>query len=237
VAAEYALSAPSSSFLTFRNRALNGRTGPASTAHLPGTVARAASKLAEIDPTRVDLSTLVALLQNLDDRPVLDGPARSVVGMVGRILGKLRGSPLVDTLLYALSEWGRNASHLAVAGAVSCAFDERAAPIYTTTEVQQRAADTGAAAAVAHPAARIARLLMEPLLPLGLNLDLDREIRNAREEYTRAFGAWDPAAVEPWGDLRYASYTADRSWARYDASPAPTWKPKPIFWDRRTSLC
>ena len=203
VAAEYALSAPSSSFLTFRNRALNGRTGPASTAHLPFTVARAAAKLAEIDPARVDLSTLAALLQNLDDRPALDGPAMSVVGMVGRTLGKLRGSPLVDALLYALSEWGGNASHVAVAAAVSCAFDERDGPVYTTAEVQQRAAQAGLAAAVARPAPRIARLLMEPHLPLGLNLDLDREIRNAREDYMRAFGAWDPA-VEPWRDLRYA---------------------------------
>jgi TIR domain len=204
VGAEYALSAPSSSFLTIRNRALNGRTGPASAAHLPFTVARAASKLAEIDPTRVDLSTLAALLQNLDDRPALDGPARSVAGMVGRTLGKLRGPPLVDALLYALSEWGGNASHLAVAAAVSCAFDERDAPVYTAAEGRQRAAQAGPAAAVAHPAPRIARLLMELLLPLGLNLDLDREIRNAREDYMRAFGAWDPATVEPWRDLRYA---------------------------------
>jgi hypothetical protein len=203
VAAEYALSAPSSSFLTFRNRALNGRTGPASTAHLPFTVARAASKLAEIDPARIDLSTLAALLQILDDRPALDGPAMSVVGMVGRTLGKLRGSPLVDALLYALSEWGGNASHVAVAAAVSCAFDERDGPVYTTAEVQQRAAQAGPAAAVAPPAPRIARLLMEPHLPLGLNLDLDREIHNARDDYLRAFGAWDPA-VEPWRDLRYA---------------------------------
>jgi hypothetical protein len=204
VAAEYALSAPSSSFLTSRNRALNGKTGPASTAHLPFTVARAASKLAEIDPTRVDLSTLAALLQNLDDRPGLDGSARSVAGMVGRTLGKLRGPPLVDALVYALSEWGGNASHLAVAAAVSCTFGERDAPLYTTTEVKQRVAQAGPAAAVAPPAPRIARLLMEPLLPLGLNLDLDREIRNAREDYMRAFGGWDPAAVEPWSDLRYA---------------------------------
>lgn len=203
VAAEYALSAPSNSFLTFRNRALNGRTGPASTAHLPFTVARAASKLAEIDPARVDLSTLAALLQNLDDRPALDGPAMSVAGMVGRTLGKLRGSPLVDALLCALSEWGGNASHLAVAAAVSCALDERDGPVYTTAEIQQRAAQAGPAAAVAPPAPRIARLLMDPHLPLGLNLDLDREIRNAREDYMRAFGAWDPA-VEPWRELRYA---------------------------------
>jgi hypothetical protein len=204
VAAEYALSEPSSSFLTFRNRALNGRTGPASTTHLPFTVARAASKLAEIDPTRVDLSTLAALLQNLDDRPALDGPARNVAGMVGRTLGKLRGPPLVDALLYALSAWGGNASRLAVAAAVSCAFDKRDAPVYTTAEVQQRAAQAGLAAAVAPPAPRIAPLLMERLLPLGLNLDLDLEIRNAREDYIRAFGAWDPAAAEPWRDLRYA---------------------------------
>jgi len=203
VAAEYALSTSSSSFLTFRKRALNGRTGPASTAHLPFTVARAASKLAEIDPIRVDLSTLAALLQNLDDRPSLDGPARSVAGMVGRTLGKLRGSPLIDALLYALSDWGGNASHVAVAAAVSCAFDVHDGPVYTTSEIQQRAALAGPAAAVAPPAPRIARLLMAPFLPLGLNLDLDREIRNAREDYMREFGAWDPA-VEPWRELRYA---------------------------------
>jgi hypothetical protein len=203
VAAEYARSEPRTSFLTFRNRALNGKTAPASTAHLPFTVARATSKLAEIDTSRVDLSTLAALLQNLDDRPALDGPAKSVAGMVGRTLGKLRGSSLVDALLHALSEWGGSASHLAVAAAVSGTFDERDPPVYTTDEVQRRAAQAAPARAVPPPTSRIARLLLEPLKPLGLNFDLDREIHNAREDYVRAFGAWDPD-VEPWRELRSA---------------------------------
>lgn len=177
---------------------MNGRTGPASTAHLPFVVARAASKLAEIDPARVDLSTLTALLQSLDDRPALDGPAKSVAGMVGRTLARLRSSPMVDALLIALSTWGGSASHLAVAGAITS--DE---PVYTTAAVMERAATAGHATTVLPPSPRIARLLMEPLLPLGLNPDIEREIHNAREDYIRAFGAWEPA-VEPWPALQYA---------------------------------
>jgi hypothetical protein len=203
VATEYVRSKPSASFLTFRNRALRGRSAPASTAHLPFTVARAASKLAEIDASRVDLSTLAALLQNLDDRAALDGPARSVASMVGRTLGKLRGSPLVDALLHALSEWGGDASHIAVAAAVSCAYDDRDPLVYTTQELEQRAARPGPAAAIAPPTPRIARLLLEPNLPLALNNNVEREVRNAREDYVRAFGASQPP-VGPWSELRSA---------------------------------
>lgn len=203
VPAAYVRSMDHVSFLTVRNRALMGRRSRPSTAHLPFAVARAASKLAEIDPSRVDPSTLAALLQVLDRRTALDGPGQSVAAMVGRTLGKVRGSPLTDALLHALAAWGGDASHIAVAAAVSCSFDDRDPPVYTTREVRERAARASGARAVPAPLPRIARLLMDPLQPLGLNLNIEGVIRNARADHDRAFGAWDPGAPG-WSALQYA---------------------------------
>lgn len=202
VAQEYLRVPSSDSFLTRRNRLLRNKSSPASSAHLPGTVARATSKLAEIDPTRVDLSTLAALLRLLDDRAPLDGPQESVAILVGRTLGKLRGSPLVDALLHALTSWGGDASHVAVAAAVSCTFDERDPMVYTTRIMERRALQAGRTHPVSAPPARIARLLMDAASPLASNPRTSRQIHSAREDYVRAFGTWQP------GDGRWEALLA-----------------------------
>lgn len=56
-----------SNFDTMRRRMLGNEAGPQPSTNLLFAVARAYSKLAEIDPSRVDLSTVGALLNHLDD--------------------------------------------------------------------------------------------------------------------------------------------------------------------------
>ena len=56
-----------------------------------------------------------ALLHQLDQRGI-DSPGEHVVaGMISRVLGKLRNTPVADVLIRTLSEWGGNASCLAAA--------------------------------------------------------------------------------------------------------------------------
>ena len=189
------------SLLTVRNRALQGKTGPPSTTNLLFALARSGSKLAAIDPSRVDLSTIAAVLHRLDRRPALGTQERLVAMMTARALGKLHGTPIVDALLYALVEWGGEASHVAAAGAISTAFDDKDPDVFYTDELKRLACDAKAQP-VRPPSSRIARLLFEPYTGLGLKLDVEKDVRLSRDDYTRAFGDWQPDGN--WPELVYA---------------------------------
>ena len=192
------------SFLTLRNRALQGRTRPPSPTNLLFAVARLGSKLADIDPSSVDLSTIAAVLHRLDQRPELNTQERLVAIMTARTFGKLRSTPLVDALLYALVEWGGNASHIAAAGAISTAFDDKDPVVFYTEELEQLALDAKAPP-VHPPSPRIARLLFDSTTGLGLNMDVEEDVHRSREDFTRAFGAWHPNGG--WPELVYAPPT------------------------------
>ena len=182
------------SFLTVRNRALAGKAGPPSTTNLLFAVARLGSKLAEIDPSRVDLSTMAAVLHRLDQRPVLGRQEHVVAIMVGRTLGKLRNTALVDALLHALVEWGGDASHVATAAAISAAFDDHDPVVFYTEELKRLALDAKAPP-IRPPLPRIARLLLDPATRLRRNTRVAEDVLRSRDDFARAFGAWQPNGI------------------------------------------
>ena len=184
------------SFLTVRNRALEGKPGPPSTTNLLFVVARSGSKLAEIDPSRVDLSTMAAVLRRLDQRPALGRQERVVAIMVGRTLGKLRSTRLVDALLHALVEWGGDASHVAAATAISTAFDDHDPVVFYTEELRRLALDAKAPP-IRAPLPRTARLLFDPVTRLARNASVAEDVLRSREDFARAFGAWQPNGIWP----------------------------------------
>jgi TIR domain len=184
------------SFLTMRNRALRGKAGPPSTTNLLFAVARSGSKLAEIDPSRVDLSTMAAVLHRLDRRPVLSQQEKVVAIMVGRTLGKLRSTVLVDALLYALVAWGSDASHVAAAAAISTTFDDHDPVVFYTEELKRLTAGSKAPP-IRPPMPRIARLLFDPSTRLAGNTRVAEEVRRSRDDFDRAFGAYRANGIWP----------------------------------------
>jgi hypothetical protein len=146
------------------------------------------SKLAVIDPARVDLSTLAALLLRLDQRDSLDNQHKILTMLAARTLGKLRGMPALRLLIHALDRWGGNSSHFAAAGAISIAFDRLLDSEDFYIEELAQAANNPNSPKVVPPAPDIVRLLFEPYSGLGLNVDLMDEIRTCRQEFRRNFG-------------------------------------------------
>lgn len=189
------------SLLTVRNRALHGKAGPPSITNLLFAVARSGSKLAEIDPARVDLSTMAAVLRRLDQRTVIGPQEKTVAIMVGRLLGKLRNTALVDALLHALAAWGGDASHVAAVAAISTAFDVHDPVVFYTDELRRLAVDSEATP-VSPPSARIARLLLDPSTRLGGNERIAEDIRRSREDFARAFGSGP--SIGNWSELSAA---------------------------------
>lgn len=168
-------------FNTWRNRALRGATGPPSTTNLLFAVARAGSKLAEIDQSRIDLSTMGALLHQLDQRGI-DSPGEHVVaGMISRVLGKLRNTPVADVLIRTLSEWGGNASCLAAAGAISGSFQDDDLR-YHTEELERLSAKARPARP---PSPSTARLLLDKSSRLWRRPGIDRDIQTSLTDLKR----------------------------------------------------
>jgi hypothetical protein len=182
--------------LTVRNRALAGKAGPPSATNLLFAVARSGSKLAEIDPSRVDLSTMAAVLHRLDQRPVFGRQEHVVAIMVGRTLGKLRNTALVDALLHALVEWGGDASHVATTAAISTAFDDHDPVVFYTEELKRLALEAKAPP-IRPPLPRTARLLLDPATRLGRNASVAEDVLRSRNDFARAFGAYQPNGIWP----------------------------------------
>jgi hypothetical protein len=192
------------SFNTWRNRALSNAAGPPSTTNLLFSVARANSKLAEVNPSCIDLSTMSAVLHRLDQRSTISGDESSVAGMIGRALGKLRGRAAVDVLIHALSRWGGTASAKAAAGAISGRFDGDRDLLYYTKELAQLCAAAQSVRPLHPPSASIAQLLLDESSPLRQRQEMRREIENARSDLIRFFGADWPSADACSSGLREA---------------------------------
>ncbi len=189
------------SFLTLRNRALRGKTRPPSATNLLFAVARSGSKLAEIDPSNFDLSTMAALLRRLDLGAAIGSQEKLVASMVGRALGKLRNTVPVDALLHALINWGGNASHIAVAAALSSTLDERDQAYYFTLEFERLAADRQAKPS-GPPEPRIAWLLLDPDSRLRGNLDIKNEVNIALADLEKVIGTGQTGSR--WPELQDA---------------------------------
>jgi TIR domain len=190
-------------FNTLRNRALRGAQGPPSTTNLLFAVARAGSKLAEIDRSRIDLSTMGALLHQLDQRGIDSPGEQTVAGMIGRLLGKLRNTPVADVLIRTLAEWGGDASCLAAAGAISTRFHD-ADLRYHTEELAKLSAEAQPARP---PSPSTARLLLDKSSRLWLRPGIDRQIQNSLidlQDLIRSFGSDWPAGDAIGSSLRLA---------------------------------
>ena len=190
-------------FNTLRNRALRGATGPPSTTNLLFAVARAYSKLAEVDPSRVDLSTLGALLHQLDQRGIDSAGESVVAGMISRVLGKLRNTPVIDVLIHTLSEWGGDASCDAAAGAISGRFHGEGDLVFYTDELEQLSAGTTwAYPEPCPPSASTARLLLDKSSRLWHRPGIEQAIQNSLDDLTRFFG-FDWPADDAVGSVRH----------------------------------
>lgn len=192
------------SFLTFRNRALRGATSPPSTTNLLLAVARAGSKIAEIDPARIDLSTMAAVLYSLDARPTLSEDEVTVAMMVGRLLGKLRGSALVQLLIHTVVRWGGEASHIAAAGAISTSYEAEDAAFYFTSELAEIARELKSREATPAPSKSIARLLLDPASEMHIRPSVHPLVGVARDDFIKNFGSDWPLGTGLWPALAFA---------------------------------
>lgn len=192
------------SFLTVRNRALRGANGPASSTNLLFAVARTGSKLAEIAPDRIDLSTMAAVLRSLDQRSTLANHETVVPMMIGRVLAKQRSTDLVDLLIHTLVKSGGAASHIAAVAAISTNDDRGDGRLYFTTELAERAPDLKERPAFPRPSASTARLLLDTDSQLHGNPDVRDQVRIGRDDFVRSFGSDWPLGIGLWPNLKIA---------------------------------
>ncbi len=181
------------SLMTRRNRALWNRPGSGSTTNLLFAVARAGSKVAELDPSRIDLSVLWAVLDALDQRTSSIGRERDaelvVSSLVGRTLGKLRGTVTGEALLHALVRAGGHASHVAAAGAISARYTEETDLVYYTPQLRSLAMDPSVRRPpLLPPSPSTARLLRDRTSRLWSHDDVANQLDNALHDLERFFG-------------------------------------------------
>ena len=146
-------------------------------------VARAYSKLAEIDIRLVDTSAVLRAVSQLDS--VSRGnEVEAIVAMFVRVTGKLRDSTLGELLIRTLADRGR-ASRIVAAGAIALSY-ELSGPVFYLSELQrlhegheERALPKGP------PSKRLIGELSE------IDLDQDESVRratfNARDELRSAY--------------------------------------------------
>jgi len=165
-------------------------------------VARAYSKVAEIDPAFIDLGTLLRVAARLDARAPITNKKASVAVLLGRIAAKLRGTDLGDLLIQTLSAGGA-AGRIAAIGGISVA-EEQAPSVFYVSEL-----------AAVHAAGVLPRgVALEPpsrkLLALLFGIDLDQpsivrqKLEIAKQDLRRAFAIDDLPYGYTWFALRHA---------------------------------
>jgi hypothetical protein len=184
--------------------------GPPTTTNLLTAVARADSKLAEVAPTRIDFSTLAAVLQQLDLRDIRDSGVKVVAGMIGRAIGKVRELAVFEVLIRSLMTWGGDASCFAAAGALSTLDHE--GDLYFTAELERLNSEQAPSYARlgTRPSAATARLLLDTSSALWQHHAIERELEVARGDLLTAFGdSWPSGDIGEAMRLRAAPTPAD----------------------------
>jgi hypothetical protein len=155
-------------------------------------VARAYSKLAELEPRSVDAGVLFRAAAQLNGREA-SNEVRAIEALFARVLGKLRGRALGELLIKALTERGRS-SRVAAAGAISLSY-HRSQPVYYLSELERAHQEAGEAAAL--PAGPPSRRLLGELYSLDLGQDpsVANAVRLAREDIVTAY----PGSDFPYG--------------------------------------
>jgi hypothetical protein len=165
-------------------------------------VARASSKLAEIDPALLDLGALLRIAVRLDARTPFNDKKATVALLLGRIAAKLRGTDLGDLLIQTLSEGGP-AARLAAIGGISMG-EKFAPPVFFVSELAAMHATRGTPRSGAHepPSRRLQALLS------GIDLDQPPVVRHrleiAKDDLRREFGIDDLPYGHSWFALRHA---------------------------------
>jgi hypothetical protein len=169
-------------------------------------VARAASKLAEIDPALIDGGVLLRVARQLDAVPPLNNRKAVVARQLGRMAAKLRGSDAGDLLIQVLSEGGAAARMAAIGGITMC--EDRSPPAFYLSELEAlhaaRPPRTSAAGA------RPSRKLLARLFAIELDQPpvVAEMLRNGVEDLKRDFGVKDLPYGYSWFQLRRAAAPA-----------------------------
>jgi len=164
-------------------------------------VVRAMSKLAEVDPDRIDSSVLLRVASRLDAGPPT-GPRQATGNLIGRVIGKIREGDLGQLLIKTLSEMG-TISRLAVTAALAMK-DIEADSIYYVSEIERAAASIAGEGArpIGPPSPRLVSLLS--LLGVGQHPLVDRHVELAMHDIREAYGIDDFPYPHFWLDVRPA---------------------------------
>ena len=98
-------------------------------------IARAFSKLAEMSPERVDTTVLLRLSAQLDTADRISNEQKAIETLVGRIVGKLKGTPAGDLLIKTLIEGGRSSRIAAIMG-ISLSY-HRGGPVFYLSDLER----------------------------------------------------------------------------------------------------
>jgi hypothetical protein len=163
-------------------------------------VARAFSKLAEIDSQLVDTSVLLRLARQLDAKNVISNEQKSVETLLGRVLGKLRGTPAGDLLIKTVIEAGRSSR---IAGIISISLTyHRGAPVFYVSELE-RAHERRDNEEELHrdpPSKRMLALLFAS--DLGQHQDVVEALRIAKQDIQHDFPGTELPHAYSWLGLR-----------------------------------
>ena len=166
-------------------------------------VARASSKLAEIDPTLLDLGVLLRIATELDAGASFDNQMAAVGMLLGRIAAKLRGTDLGDLLIHTLSEGGPAARIAAIGGI--CMGEELAPPVFYLSELARMhaAGGTPRSGALEPPSRKLQGLLFA--IDLDQPLVVEDQLRIGKDDLRRAFEIDDLPYGYSWLELRTAA--------------------------------
>ena len=163
-------------------------------------LARAYSKLAEIDPRLVDASVLMRLIARLDAADSIGNEERAIEALLARTVGKLRATAAGELLLKTLSEGGRT-SRIVTAGAVSISY-KRDAPVFYISELgrldESRAQQQEPAG---KPPSRALLGLLDAL-ELDQHESVALALKNAKEELEENYPGIDFPISLFWLDVR-----------------------------------
>ncbi len=154
-------------------------------------VARAYAKLADQDPSLVDLGVLLRMASRLDGTAALSNEERAIETLLARAAGKLRSTAVGELLLKILSRRGRS-SRVAAAGGIALS-SEREGPVYYLSVLEAGDAER---APVEPPTRRLLGLLKD--------LEMDEEDPYARQRIQLARG--DLERELPGIDLPYGFF-------------------------------
>ena len=100
-------------------------------------VARAYSKLAEIDLRFVDVSVLLRVISLLDTKQRISNEEQAIQGLLARTVGKIRGTSMGEFMIKTLSE-GSRTSRIVAAGAISLIYAKQGGgPVFYLSELER----------------------------------------------------------------------------------------------------